>query len=429
MIILEIHVVKANETIYSIASEYGISTERLISDNGLFGLNSLVTGQSLIILSPSITHTVKIGETIYSVARDYGISASKLVRNNPSLIFNPNLFEGEEITIAFDNQTNRKISTYGFVYPFISPEILAVQSIYSTSVAIFSYGFNTNGTLITTKDINSLEILKQYNSIPIMVLSSITEEGMFEIEKTSILFNDISVQNTLINNMIYEMREKGFKGIDIDFEFINPEDRDAFSAFVRNVTEKMNAEGFTVNVDLAPKTSAEQRGSLYEGHDYRALGMAANTVMLMTYEWGYTYSPPMAVAPVNKVREVVEYAISEIDNNKIYMGIPNYGYDWTLPYEKGISKAKVIGNEEAIRIAHRYSSTINFDDTAQTPYFTYTDSGTEHEVWFEDARSIIAKYNIIDEFSLLGGGYWNLMRPFMQNWSYVNSNYDIAKSQ
>lgn len=422
-----IHIVKANETIYSIASEYGISPQRLIADNGLYGLSSLIPGQSLIILKPDVTHVVKKGETIYSIARIYNITPSKLVRNNPSLILNTNLIEGEELTIVFDNQTDKAIKTYGFIYPFIPTDILAVQSTYSTSVAIFSYGFNTNGTLITINDEESIEILKQFDSIPIMVLSSITEDGIFEIEKTSVLFNNISVQSTLIDNMIYEMKEKGFKGVDIDFEFINPDDRDAFSEFVKNVTSRMNSEGFTVNVDLAPKTSSQQRGSLYEGHDYRALGMAANTVMLMTYEWGYTYSPPMAVAPINKVRAVVEYAISEIDNKKIYMGIPNYGYDWTLPYEKGISKAKVIGNEEAIRIAQRYSSTINFDNTAQTPYFTYTDSGIEHEVWFEDVRSIISKYNLIDEFSLLGSGYWNLMRPFMQNWSYVNSQYNIVK--
>ena len=103
------------------------------------------------------------------------------------------------------------------------------------------------------------------------------------------------------------------------------------------------------------------------------------------------------------------------------MGIPNYGYDWTLPYEKGISKAKVIGNEEAIRIAQRYSSTINFDNTAQTPYFTYTDSGIEHEVWFEDARSITAKLDLINEYSLFGGLYWNITRKNPQNLAVLSS--------
>ena len=224
------------------------------------------------------------------------------------------------------------------------------------------------------------------------------------------------------------MREKGYIGVDLDFEYIDPKDRDAYVAFVENITTQMNQNGYSVNVDLAPKNSDNQRGTLYEGHDYAALGSAANTVLLMTYEWGYTYGPPMAVAPINKVREVVEYGVSKIDNTKIYMGIPNYGYDWLLPYVQGESKARSIGNEEAIRIAQRYGAIISFDDVAASPYFNYVDeSGREHEVWFEDVRSIIAKYDLIDEFQLLGGGYWNLMRSFIQNWSYVNSQYRIAK--
>ena len=228
--------------------------------------------------------------------------------------------------------------------------------------------------------------------------------------------------------MLGVMREKGYIGVDLDFEYIDPADRDAYVAFVENVTTVMNQNGYSVNVDLAPKNSDNQRGTLYEGHDYAALGSAANTVLLMTYEWGYTYGPPMAVAPINKVREVVEYGVSKIDNTKIYMGIPNYGYDWLLPYVQGNSKARSIGNEEAIRIAQRYGAVINFDEVAASPYFNYLDeSGREHEVWFEDVRSIIAKYDLIDEFQLLGGGYWNLMRSFIQNWSYVNSQYRIAK--
>lgn len=83
----------------------------------------------------------------------------------------------------------------------------------------------------------------------------------------------------------------------------------------------------------------------------QGIGAAANSVLLMTYEWGFTYSIPMAVAPVNKVRQVIEYAITEIPSAKIDMGIPNYGYDWPLPYEKGVTRARTIGNIEAVNIA------------------------------------------------------------------------------
>ena len=76
----------------------------------------------------------------------------------------------------------------------------------------------------------------------------------------------------------------------------------------------------------------------------------------------------MAVAPINKVRQVIEYAVTEIPSAKIDMGIPNYGYDWPLPYEKGVTRARTIGNIEAVNIAVRYGAVIQYDEIAQTPY-------------------------------------------------------------
>lgn len=185
----------------------------------------------------------------------------------------------------------------------------------------------------------------------------------------------------------------------------------------------MSAKGYQVSVALAPKISKNQPGLLYEGVDYKALGEAANTVFLMTYEWGYTYGPPMAVAPLNKVRQVLDYAVTEIPEEKILMGIPNYGYDWPLPYESGITKAETIGNVQAVERALEYEAVIEFDEIAKSPYFYYKADNIEHEVWFEDVRSIEAKIQLITSYGFLGAGYWNLMCPFRANWMYLNNMY------
>ena len=63
-------------------------------------------------------------------------------------------------------------------------------------------------------------------------------------------------------------------------------------------------------------------GSLYEGHDYAAVGAAVDAVLLMTYEWGYTYGPPMAVAPLPNVQAVLDYAVTAILPKKILLGVP-----------------------------------------------------------------------------------------------------------
>mgnify|MGYP002231542402 CR=1 FL=1 len=118
------------------------------------------------------------------------------------------------------------------------------------------------------------------------------------------------------------MAKKGYCGLDVDFEYVPPELREDYAAFVCRMREALNTEGKPVVAALAPKTSAQQRGLLYEAHDYALLSKAANAVFLMTYEWGYTYGPPMAVAPIQAVRQVLDYAVTEIPPEKILMGFP-----------------------------------------------------------------------------------------------------------
>lgn len=133
----------------------------------------------------------------------------------------------------------------------------------------------------------------------------------------------------------------------------------------------------------------------------------------------------MAVAPINKVRQVLDYAVTEIPPNKIYMGIPNYAYDWPLPYERGTTRARTIGNVEAVEIADQNGAQIQFDETAMSPFFNYTVDGTEHEVWFEDVRSIDVKLRTANEYGFTGIGYWNLMRPFRANWLLLDSLFQL----
>ncbi|MCD8159191.1 MAG: glycosyl hydrolase family 18 protein [Clostridiales bacterium] len=147
----------------------------------------------------------------------------------------------------------------------------------------------------------------------------------------------------------------------------------------------------------------------------------------MTYEWGYTFGPPMSVAPINKVREVVEYAVSEISPSKIYMGMPNYGYDWPLPYVKGETRAESISNVEAVERAFENNAEIMFDSLAQSPFYKYRKEGSEHEVWFEDAKSIDAKVSLAMKYNLAGLSYWNIMRPFLQNWMLLSNLVNINK--
>lgn len=143
------------------------------------------------------------------------------------------------------------------------------------------------------------------------------------------------IRERLITNVLTIMNNKGFRALNIDFENMHPADREPYNRFLREITKRVKAVGYLVSTALAPKTSEAQVGSWYEAHDYAAHGQIVDFVITMTYEWGWSGGPPMAVAPIPQVRKVLDFAISVIPNYKIMMGAPLYGYDWTLPYVKG----------------------------------------------------------------------------------------------
>lgn len=373
-----------------------------------------------------MVHIVTRGETLTRIALNYGVSPQEAAAVN-GLTAPYALTPGQALFLPVGERgTGGALFVNGYAYPFIQDAVLDTAIPALSSLTTFGYGFTTDGRLVAPEDERLLQIAKENGLVPVFLFSSLSEDGTFSSDNASYLFANPSLQDQLLQNILSVMLAKGYGGLDIDFEYIRPEDKEGFLRFIEQAGQLLHPEGLFVHVDLAPKTSADQPGLLYEAHDYRRIGELADTVLLMTYEWGYTYGPPMAVAPLNKVRQVVEYALTEIDRNKIYMGIPNYGYDWKLPFVSGETKAETIGNEEAVQRAIRYGSEISYDETAVSPYYYYTDEGgADHVVWFENAVSIAAKLDLIQSYGLRGAGYWNLMRPFTQNWNMLEYRFQI----
>lgn len=371
-------------------------------------------------------YIVKSGDTIDSIAESLDIDVNQLIYDN-QLIYPYELAVGQALLVNRNvRETTRSISVSGYAYPFISPWVLNQTLPYLSELPIFSYGFTAEGELIPTSygDDEPLIAAAIYYSVqPILTLTPFGPDGRFNNRLINSVVNNVEYRDNLIQNLLEIMNIKGYAGVDVDFEYILAEDRDAFTAFVGELADVMRANGYHTSVALAPKISKDQKGLLYEGKDYQALGEIADHVLLMTYEWGYTYGPPMAVAPLNQVRRVVEYAITEISPDKIDLGIPNYGYDWPLPYERGETKAETIGNIQAIRIAVENGAVIYFDEVAKSPYFNYVRDGIEHEVWFEDVRSLQAKFDLIKEYELRGAGYWTIMQWFRANWQLLYNNF------
>ena len=421
-----IHVVQKGDTVWNLAKQYGVSVGRILADNGLTESSALVVGQALIITLPATTCTVRRGDTLTSIADSYGVTVMELYQNNPGLA-GGTLQPGQVITISFQGDKIRTIAFSGYAFPHISRSLLLRALPFLTYLTVFAYGIMESGELITVDDSDIIALCFQYRCMPLMSLSTIREGSGFSTETATLVLTDAEIRSRVLNNALAVMKQKGYLGLDVDFEYIEPSLRDEYTAFLKEAADLMHENGFILSTDLAPKISANQPGFLYGAHDYPAIGAVADQVFLMTYEWGYTFGPPMAVSPLNMVRAVLRYAVSAIPREKILMGIPNYGYDWKLPFERGTSVAVSLGNEGAVALAAKRHAAIQFDEKAASPWYNYWAGTTQHVVWFEDVRSIQAKLALADEFGLKGVGYWNLMRPFAQNWAFISTRYGVSK--
>lgn len=374
-------------------------------------------------------YVVKEGDTIDAIASSYRTTPEEISYAN-QIPYPYRLAVGQALLLESGTSlsTGRSAVANGYAYPYISPWVLRQTLPDLTGMFVFSYGFTVEGELLSPvpSDAWMLETAAEFGRGSILTLTPLGPDGRFSNNLIHGMLVNEEGKERLMEELLAEMRRSSFSGVDVDFEYILAEDRDLFTGFLAELTRRMNAEGYRVSVALAPKTSADQPGLLYEGKDYRGLGEAANEVLLMTYEWGYKYGPPMAVAPLNKVRQVVEYALTEIPPEKILLGVPNYGYDWILPFVRGESQAVSIGHVEAVQIAINNGVPIQYDEMAQSPFFLYEREGGMHEVWFEDVRSLKRKYDLIREFGLRGMGVWQIMRLFRAMWILYGDVFDIS---
>ena len=420
---MEIYTVKEGDTLWSVASEYGMSAEMLQADNQLTD-SKLAVGQTLVIQEPLQTHTVQRGDTLTGIADMYQTTPDALLRLNPVLHGQGVLYPGQILTVRTEEERLGTFSVNGYAYPFIDRTLLHTVLPYLSELTPFTYGLDIQGNIYAPEDAPLIKLADQYRVSPVMHISTLRADGYFDNTLSEAVMTDVRAQDRFVEQALQTMREKGYRILDIDFEFVPAAQASAYAQLVARLRTAVNAMGGEVMVALAPKTSRAQKGLLYEGHDYRLLGEAADRLLLMTYEWGYTYGPPMAVAPLNKVEEVVRFAVGEIPAQKLYLGIPAYGYDWSLPYRQGTA-AKSLAPQEAVRLAISADAQILYEEEQQAPYFYYTDKTGEHVVWFEDARSVAAKYALAAQYGLYGVSFWNLMRPFPQSWLVLNNRYQI----
>ena len=426
MILLTIYTVRRGDSLYAIANKYGVSVDALIYDNQIANPLRLVEGQALYIRVTAVSYRVKPGDSLYAIARSYNTTVAAITAANPALANTTRIYPGQVITIPFPNVILGSAHVNGFTVN-ATDATLESSYPYLTYVSVFSWQADAGGGITPIADDAVRADARAARVATLMSVTNIETGGGFSSDVAHAVLTNETAQNAFLTNITAAMRQRNYYGVIFDLEYIYPYDRESYNSFLRRAVATLHALGYIVMTAIAPKLSATQAGTLYEAHDYPVHGALVDFVIIMTYEWGYLYGPSMAVAPIDQVRRVLDYAVTAIPRGKILMGMPNYGYDWTLPFVQGTA-ARPLSNTAAITQASEVGAVIRYDEESQAPFYNYYDGqGRRHEVWFDDARSIQARLRLIREYGLGGLSYWTIDNLFRTQFFVLRSMYNTVK--
>jgi len=425
-----VYVVKRGDSLSSIGRTYGIVPLEIEHLNGLSS-TELMPGMNLLIPGPSATlmpYTAGARETVASVAMRFGVAPYILAGAN-ALTPDAALAHGQILFVPRVIGLNTQIEANGYLIPSGTAEDAAAirSSGALTFVTIFSYGVTADGAIAPLPSAQARAAAKAAHMDPILCVTNFDGTN-FSTELAHTVLGNPGLREKVVQALLDTLGREEYTGVNLDFEHMAPDDREPYNAFVQQVADAVRPHGYTMSIALGPKTSDEPNAPWMGAFDYRTLGSIVDFLMLMTYEWGWVGGPPMAIAPIDQVRAVLNYATSLIDPRKILMGIPTYGYNWEIP-DTPRKIATGLSPDAAMALAVSKGAVIRFDPRAASPTFRYYEGRQEHEVWFEDAKSILVKFDLVRSMNLRGVSFWVLGQSFTALWAALRDTFRVCQTR
>ncbi len=402
-----IYTVNYADTLYSVCRHFDVDEETIIKINRLLPPYSLCPGSSLLILIPRRKYIPEENDTLDLISKKLNMNERELRIKNPDI--EELIRKRKNIVLSYRGESDRqKLQIGGYVYPYIKKNALSELLPFLSSITPFSYKIDRDGKLGIESDCEICRLTESSDVRRIMHVSNISEKGKYNPQIAEALMTDSSVCGRFIDNVIECVTTKSYGGVDINIEYIQPSHREKYAKLLFMLKESLrtNAPGRSLTVSLPPKFDLSPCDPRSDGIDYRLISEIPDKLHIMAYGWGRRFGIPQAIAPNALVRKTLEYTLKFVCPDKIILGIPNYGLDWSYPSGDG---AKVISCNEALSLAAAHKATVYHLDNSSS-CFTYSDkSDISHTVFFEDLNSLSDKLRIVRDYKIDSIAIWNLM--------------------
>lgn len=285
------------------------------------------------------------------------------------------------------------------------------------TISPFWYNLEEDGKLSSKGGAANPHLINLAKKNNILVIPTITNN--YDKEKTSKVLANQDVLNSHIETIYNEVVVRGYDGIDIDYENMAPENKAKFLEFIQKLAEKLHSQGKLISVTSQPKQSDSDTWAGPGAMDYLELGKVVDQFRVMTYDFHRMGNIPGPIAPVEWIKKVGEYTKSKIPKEKIYMGIPFYGYDWCI---SGSGTDGGVVWDGVQNILEKYKPTVEWDDKAKEPWFLYIDDEKNTQViYFQNAKSISYKLDAILDLDVAGLAIWRLGSEDPENFSVIKN--------
>ncbi|WP_256992154.1 S-layer homology domain-containing protein [Paenibacillus sp. XY044] len=235
-------------------------------------------------------------------------------------------------------------------------------------------------------------------------------------ELTDDILTDSTKKSSVIKQLTSYVKKYGLSGINVDFENVSTQDREALTAFVTELDQSLRTVGGVVSIDVSPDLGTDWT----EAFDYNALGQAADYMILMGYDEHWDGDPIAgSVSSYPWVESALNKLLRSVPSAKTILALPFYTRDWTLK-DGGATSEELTLAQQGVRtrsVAYNRS----WDDNLGQYVFKYQKQGYTHNIWIEDSRSITKKYVMAADRGVAGYAFWYMGAETPDVWTAMSN--------
>lgn len=321
--------------------------------------------------------------------------------------------------VARELMRSNKIGRIAWGY-YVTDDPLSLQSLRDNIgnldvVAMHWLATDANGNTRGAKE--DLNLVRWAQSQGVKVFASVNSGGGPDVPHA--FLSDPVKRDRAVKGLVDAVVLKGYDGIHLDYEGLAAADRPLYTDFVKRVSAAMHAQGKFMTIALPAKDNDAPTSVWAGAFDFKALAPSVDLAVIMAYGWKTGKSvTPGSVAPISWVDRCMSYTVQQMGAEKVILGVPLYGYDWNVT--KG-PPGVVRSYAQFLDVARQYNAPLEYLQRDQAAFYRYLDAnGDNHQVWVENATTLSAKLDLIDQYDLAGAAAWRLGHEDPDVWSVIN---------